>query len=127
MEYENLEGKKGGRLIYVPSEKMIYAFKISRSGQDIFECYQKILTDRKKKDCMDHLKCTSRVRLLPNGLCERVNVHIPHTKHNVHELIAADKKRMQNMKATCRTLQENVPESAHRIANRDVFQREIAK
>lgn len=127
MQCEIIQSKFGGRLIYVPSERMLYSYKITRNGQDIFECYQTTLRHKNKKDVSNIIPCTSRVRLLPNGMCERVNVYIPHTKHVHHEMIAADKKKVVNMKSTCRILQENVPGNAHRIPNRHIFQREVVK
>lgn len=129
MNCEIIEGKFGGKLLYVPSEKMLYAKKCTRGNDEteIFECYQATLTDKGKKDNSDHVPCTSRVRLRPDGTCERVNSHIPHTEHDDHQLIAADKKKMINMKNICRNLKENHPENSSRIPNKHIFQREISK
>lgn len=127
MNCEFIDGKQGGKLLYVPSEKMLYVSKCERGGSKIFVCYQTILTDRKRRDHSQQVPCTSRVRLVSDGTCVRQNVNIPHTKHPDHQIIAADKKKMLNMKEVCHNLRENHPETAHRNPTRYIFQREIAK
>lgn len=125
MQCEILKGKFGGDLIYVPCEKMLYVFEARRkNGIKIFVCYQTVLT---KTGEANHIKCSSRIRLLQNGTCERMNIYMPHTNHTDHELVVSDKKHMDNMKEQCKYLQENHPEDAHKISNRHIFQREIAK
>lgn len=127
MDCELIEGKQGGKLLYVRSEKMLYVSKGERSGSKIFVCYQTILTHKKRKDHSQHTPCTSCVRLLPNGTCVRVNAHNPHSKHPDHQITAADKKKVINMKEVCHNLKRSHPETAHRNPTRYIFQREIAK
>lgn len=128
MNCEIIQGKFGGDLLYVPSEGMLYVFDGERSdGTRIFKCYQTVLTHPKKRDHLEHTKCNSTVRLLRNGKCERINKNVPHTVHPDHETLAADKKKMINMKAQCRYLRDNHPEDAHKIPNRHIFQKEISK
>lgn len=86
-----------------------------------------MLRDIKKADHGEHLACTSRIRRLPNGLCERVNVNIPHTAHEDHQIIVSDKKIMENVGRKCERLREDHPEDAHKIPGRHIFQREIAR
>lgn len=128
MDCEIVKGKRGGDLLYVPSEKMLYVFDDERKdGTRVFKCYQSVLTHPKKSDHLNHIKCTSSVKLLENGKCERMNQYIQHTAHADHELLTADKKRMINMKMQCQYLKENHPEDAHKIPNRHIFEREISK
>lgn len=126
MNCEIIKGKFGSDLLYVPSEQMLYVLSIERNGNKEFVCYQTVLCDPKKKNQSSQLKCRSRVRLLPNGTCERMNVHVPHTDHENHKMLADDKKKVHRMKTMLNNLKENHPEDAHKIPNRHVFQREIA-
>lgn len=126
MDCEIIKTKFGGDLLYVPEEKMLYAFKIERNGSKQFACYQTVLADGKKKKKENVQRCTSTVKLLPNGKCARVNVYIPHTNHANHEVIAGNKKTMNNMTDLCENLRQNHPEDAHKIPSRNIFQRAIA-
>lgn len=126
MNCEIIKGKFGGDLLYVPSEQMLYTSSKDRNSYKEFVCYQTVLTDRKKKNSSNQIKCMSRVRLFPNGTCERINVCVPHTAHENHKILADDKRKMQRMKTTLHNLKENHPEDAHKIPNRHVFQREIS-
>lgn len=114
-------------MLYVPSEKMLYVLESDRNNIQVYVCYQTVLTHKKKKDHANHCKCTSSVRLLSNDKCERMNAYIPHKAHPDHEILAADKRRMQNMKQNCDYLRKNFPEDAHKMPNRRIFQREISK
>lgn len=127
MNCEVIHSKFGGKLLYVPSERMLYVSKGERNRVEDFVCYQTVLKGGNKKDNSEHIPCTSRVRLLPNGSCVRVNSNINHTNHPNHQLIAADKRKMHNMKQCCQSLKENHPETAFKIPNRHIYQREIAK
>lgn len=124
MEYRVIKSKFGNDLLYVPSERMLYK---SKGRGDDFECYQKVLSDPKKQGHETHPKCGSGVRRLSNGLCVRINMNIPHTQHDNHEIIALDKERMNSMMARCEDLRINHREDAHRIPNRNIFQREMSK
>lgn len=124
MEYRVIKSKFGNDLLYVTSEKMLYKWSGRR---DEFDCYQKVLTDSKKDDHLLHPKCGSRIRRLPNGLCERMNVNIPHTAHEDHESIALDKEMMNNMVETCANLNISIGEDAHRIPTKHIFQRELIR
>lgn len=126
MDCEIIKTKFGGDLLYVPAEKMLYSFKIERNHSKQFECYQQVLADAKKKDSANVQRCTSSVKLLPNGKCARVNIFIPHTKHTNHEMIAADKRKMNKMTDLCENLRINHPEDAHKIPSRHIFQHAIA-
>lgn len=112
-------------MLYVPSEKMLY--KWTGRG-DVYVCYQKVLADSKKKDSSLQIKCESRrVRRLQNGLCEPMNLGIPHTPHENHETIANDKGLMNDMIEKCENLKINFAEDAHRIPTRHIYQREIVR
>lgn len=100
---------------------------VQETNLEYLFCYQMLLTNNKKKDHQSHKRCTSSVRLLPNGKCERMNVHIPHCTHPNHEKLATDKKKMQNMKEKCNYLKVNFAEDAYKIPNRRIFQREITQ
>lgn len=100
---------------------MLYVHK-GRKNEYI--CYQDVLRSRKNQD---HPACTSRIRRLTNGLCERVNKNIPHSPHPDHEVIVSDKKIMESVVQKCQALKLNHPEDAFKIPNRHIFQREIAK
>lgn len=117
----------GGEMIFVPGEKMLYVLKREGNGARSYICYQTVLTDRKKKDHSSHVECTARIQLLANGKCERMNIHIPHTAHPDHQMIAADKGKIQNIKDQCQYLKTNFPEDAHKMPNRRIFERAIAK
>lgn len=122
MEYRVIRSKFGNELLYVESEKMLYK---SKGRGDDFVCYQTVLSDPKTNSHEMHPKCSSGVRRLTDRLCERI--HAPHTDHINHELIAHDKDRMSNMIARCKDLRLNHREDAHRIPNRNIFQREMSK
>lgn len=124
MEYQIIKSKFGKDLIYVPSEKILY--KWSGRG-DEYDCYQKVLTDPKRKDHLQHMKCFSRVRRLPNGKCVRMNILIPHTLHSDHEIIASDKRIMNGMVETCTNLNMLLAEDAHRVPARHIFQRQLSR
>lgn len=118
-----MKSKFGAEILYVPSEKMLYMFDCERNGAKIFVCYQKALADPKKKDHLNHIKCTSRVRLNSNGTCERFN--IGHKDHPDHGGLVADKKIVSNVKEKCQFLVKNFPEDAFKLPNRQIFQREL--
>lgn len=125
MDCQMIKTQFGGDMIYVPCEKMLYVLK--NNDPRSYICYQTVLTDNKRKKDLNHVKCNARVRLLADGKCERSNVHIAHTLHADHQKLAMDKMKMQNMKDQCQYSKANFPEDAHKIPNRRVFQREIAK
>lgn len=126
MDCEIIKTKFGGELLYVPEEKMLYTYKVERNNSKQFSCYQTILADTRKKKNENVPKCTSSVKLLPNGKCARVNINIPHTKHANHEMIAGDKRKMNNMVDVCENLRQNNPEDAHKIPSRHIYQHGIA-
>lgn len=127
MDCEIIKTKFGGNLLYVPCEKMLYVHTTDRNRVHVYVCYQTVLSDKKKKNHSNYCKCTSSVRLLSDKKCERMNIAIPHENHPNHEMLAADKRKMQNIKRNCQYLKENFMEDAHKVPNRRIFQREIAK
>lgn len=127
MDCEIIKTKFGGNLLYVPAEQMLYTFNAERKGLQEFVCYQTILADPRKKNSANVQKCTSRVRLLPNGKCQRMNENVPHTDHANHRMLAEDKKKMNNMIGVCQNLKINHPEDAYKIPVRHIFQHEISK
>lgn len=124
MEYQIVKSKFGKELLYVPSEKMLYTWK-GRKNEYI--CYQHVLKDSKKKNHEKHLACSSRIRRLSNGQCERINVNIQHSAHPDHEIIVSDKRIMEIVVQQCESLKENHPEDAHRIPNRHILQRQVSR
>lgn len=124
MEYQVLKSKFGKDMLYVPSEKMMY---VSKGREKEFICYQTILSDRKRKDHEKHLACTARIRCLLNGLCERQNVLVQHTSHPSHESIATDKQIMNSIIQKAENLRIDYSHDAHRVPNRHIFQREVAR
>lgn len=130
MEYRWIRGFREGsrKLLYIPSQKLLYIFKTKRRGRAIYICYQSILSASKKqnqKKNEDHTSCTSRVRLLPDGTCEKMNMN--HTCHQNHEKIVRDMEKTNNMKRKCQTLKKDYPEVAHKISTRNIFQREMVE
>lgn len=128
MEYRFIEGIRGGQLLHVLSENMLYVFKIERNGMKEYVCYQTILrTPKKKKKAhnVDHSSCSARVRIRRDGTLERMNVQ--HTQHQDHDIIARDMNKRENMKKQARRLLEDHPEDAHKIPLRHIFQHQIAK
>ena len=77
MDYQLIEGIRGGQLLHVLSENMLYVPKIERNGMKEYVCYQTILCSPKKKNShnVDHTQCTARVRIRRDGTLERMNVH----------------------------------------------------
>lgn len=124
MEYQIVTSKFGKDHVYVPSEKMLY---VSKGRENEYICYQTILTDKKKKDHEKHLSCSARIRCLPNGKCERQNVFIQHTAHPNHERIVTDKQLMNEVLRKAENLRLDFPQDAHRVPNRHIFQRELAR
>lgn len=127
MDYQIIKSQFGGDMLYVPTEKMLYVLKRDANEVCSYICYQTVLTDKKKKNHSSHIKCNARVRLLTNGKCERMNVHITHTAHPDHQILSADKMKTRNMKEKCEYLKINFAEDAHKMPNRRIFQREIVK
>lgn len=119
--------KFGGELLYVPVEQMLYTFNAERNGMKEFVCYQTVLSDRRKKNSANAVKCTSRVKLMAHGKCQRMNENIPHTNHANHQMLAEDKKNMNSMTERCQNLRSNHPEDAFKIPTRHIFQHEIKK
>lgn len=124
MEYLVIKTKFGKDSIFVPSEKMLY---VSKGREQEFICYQSVLADSKKKDQRNHIPCSARIRLLPNGTCERKNVFVPHSAHLNHESIVIDKKIMENVVQKAVKLRTDYAEDAYRVPNRHIFQREVAR
>lgn len=127
MEYRFIQGIRGGELLHILSEDMLYVFKTERNGMKEYVCYQTILCRPKKNDTssIDHTRCTARIRIRQDGTLEKMNVQ--HTKHHDHDLIARDMKKRNDMKKTAKRLQMDHPEDAHKIPTRHIFQHEIAK
>lgn len=124
MEYQKILSKFGKESIYVPAEKMLYVSK-GRTGE--FICYQTVLADRKKKGHENHIKCSARIRCLPNGTCKRQNEYVQHTSHPNHERIVSDKQVMRNIVTKAEELRTNYVDDAGRMPNRHIFQREVAR
>lgn len=127
MEYRFIEGIRGGQLLHVVSEDMLYVFKMERNGMREYVCYQTILCTPKKKNNsnVDCVKCTARVRIRRDGTLEKMNIQ--HTQHQNHDLLARDMNKRKNMKDAAKTLRKNHPQDAHKIPNRHIFQNELAK
>lgn len=128
MEYRIIQGvREGSHLLHIPSEDMLYVLKNKRKGTKEYICYQTILTAPKKKgiNANDAQKCTARVRILSNGICERMSTG--HTCHENHDRVRRDIEKTTNMKKAGQYLRDNYPEAAHRIPSRHIFQREITK
>lgn len=119
MDYELIKGIRG-ELVYVPSEKTLYAIKNRRNGELQCVCYQTILASRG-----DQSYCTGNIKICRDGKCVKMNVS--HIHHSNHEAIFQDLERRNSMIEKCRNLKENHDEDAHRISARNIFQREIAK
>lgn len=122
-----IEGiREGSHLLHVPSENMLYVFKVERNGTKEYICYQTILSVPKKRNKDEnHVNCTARVRLLSNNTCQRMQVS--HTNHNNHNAIIDDIEKRNNMKKKCQRLRDDHAEDAHKISTRHIFQREISK
>lgn len=124
MEYQVIKTKFGKDSIYVPAEKMLY---VSKGRNNEFICYQTILSDKKKKNHEKHVPCFARIRCLPDGKCERQNILVQHTDHPNHEIIGSDKQIMNEVIRKTENLRINYPHDAHRVPNRHIFQREVAR
>lgn len=127
MDYQFIEGIRGGQLLHVLSEDMLYVFKMERNGMREYVCYQTILCTPKKKKTsnVDHTKCTARVRIRRDGTLQKMNT--PHTQHQDHDMLVRDMNKRETMKKQTRRLREDHPEDAHKIPLRHIFQRQIAK
>lgn len=125
MEYQIIMTKFGTESIYVPSEKMLYI--ISKGRKNEYVCYQTVLKSTNKKTHKEHIGCTARIQRLQNGLCERSNEHIQHTAHPNHEVLVSDKLIMKNIAKHCESYKTEDTEDAHKIPNRHIFQKEIAR
>lgn len=124
MEYQITKTKFGKDSIYVPSEKMLY---VSKGRQNEYICYQTVLSDKKRKEHEKHIQCSARIRCLPNGKCERQNMFVQHTDHPNHERIVSDKQIMNEIIQKAENLRINFPHDAHKVPNRHIFQREVAR
>lgn len=127
MDYQIIQGIRGGKLLHVLSEDMLYVPKVERNGMQEYVCYQTILCTPKKKNLPneDRTKCTARVRIRRDGTLQRMTVQ--HTQHHNHDLIARDMNKRKNMKKKARRLRDDYPQDAHKIPIRHIFQNEIDK
>lgn len=127
MEYRIIQGLRAdSHLLHVPSEDMLYVLKNKRGGRKEYICYQTILTAPKKGSTdVSSPKCSARVRIIADGICERMSVN--HTCHQNHGIIRRDMEKLMNMKERSRYLRDNFADSSHRIPTRHIFQREIIK
>lgn len=120
------KGKNDKPLLYDVKAKYLYYLKNERNGMKIYECYQSVLSKRKKKKAnIDTRKCTARVRVTDDGRCE--TMYTCHTDHNNHEAIKRTAVKKRNMVIKCETLRDDFGEDANKIPVRNIFQREIAK
>lgn len=118
--------RKDSKLLHIPFEDMLYVLKNRRNGSSEYICYQTILTAPKKNGAGDSSQnCTARVRILPNGICERMGVG--HTCHHNHSTIRRNMEKAANMKGACEYLRKFFAVDAHKIPSRHIFQREISK
>lgn len=124
MEYQIIKTKFGRESIYVPQESMLY---VAKGRNDEFVCYQTILTDPKKQDHEKHVKCTARIHLLPNGLCERQNPLINHTFHENHKTIVQDKAIVASVCETVELLKDHLGPLSSRVPNRPIFQNAVSR
>lgn len=125
MEYRFIQGvRDGSQLLHVLGENMLYVHKYTRKGGKIYTCYQSILAAQQKEG-NEEVKCSARVKILPNGEC--VKMAVSHSDHGDHGLICRDMDKRNNMKTACRTLKYQHPEDSHKISERHIYQREIAK
>lgn len=125
MEFRVIQGiREGSKLLHVLPEDMLYVLKYTRNGIKEWVCYQTILSSPKKKTMNDEIKCTARVKEFQDGTFQMGK---PHTCHQNHRQIRSDMEKRNNMKANCSTVRLQYPEDAHRIPQRHIFQREIAK
>lgn len=130
MEYQMIPGvREGSRLLYVPSENMLYTYKIERNDVKVYICYQQILSaktkDPRKRLGIDQTDCTARVRVINEHLCESMGAE--HTCHTNHHSVAQDLKTRDAIKRNCRKARNEFEGDAHRIPTRHIFQREIVK
>lgn len=127
MEYLWVNGfRNGSNLLYVSSQKMLYVLKVERNGSKQYICYQTILSASKKNaDNNNQPCCTARVRILPDGTCEKMS--LPHTTHDNHEQVMADMNKINKMKTQCQSLKDDHADDARRIPTRHIYQRVISK
>lgn len=112
-------------LLYVISEKHLYVKKDIRNARRIFICYQTILSARKSIMAEHHPKCTARVSIDGNGICTKNP--LPHTQHKNHEQIYFDLATSNAVKDGCIFIKEKFPEQSHKISEKAIFFRELAK
>lgn len=130
--YKFVKGKRGGDLLHVLDENMLYvkhSYHRNASTVDtVYICYHTILSAETKKtrENEDRTQCTARVRLLSNGVLDRM-LHSNHTNHQNHDRLVRDLKKLNDMKSVAKALHTDLCEDAHRMPNRNIFQREISK
>lgn len=124
-KYTFIEGYKFGNLLYLEEEKHLFVRKSGDNGEQIFICYQSILAKSNKKKEAAQPNCTARVKLTANGICTRNK--IGHTNHENHEIHFHDLEILNAVKENCRTLQNIIPITAHKVSVKEVFLQEIAK
>lgn len=126
MEYQMIKGtRRGSVLVYTPKEKHLYVFKIERNGIKEYICYQTILCKPKKRGTpIEHVKCTARVSLISERICER---NFEHSNHPNHESIVDDLEKRNRMNENASILKSRFPLSSQRISTREIFQQEYVR
>lgn len=126
MDYKIVKGyRENAFLLWVPSEKHLYSFKVERCGRREYICYNDTLSKpKKKKKGKDHPKCTARV-FLKDGILTRNR--IAHSEHDTYDLSLTKANFVNSVKSTIRRVQKEFPVAADKITIDEIFFQELAK
>lgn len=121
MEHKFIAGfRQNSRLLYLPSENMLYVQTKLRDGKKEFVCYQAVLSQNKTDS---QPKCWARAIVDSTNVCIRNATQ--HTDHDNHNIIYKELKLLKRIKKTCHKSGENL--APHKVSTKEIFYRELAR
>lgn len=114
-----VRGFKGGDLLYLHNENILFLKHSTRGLNVYFKCYHVL-----QRDQPNYIHCPVMCTLI-DGVCHRNNAEHSHSTN--HRVEYNDLQSLNAMKETCRWLREHCPSSANKIPLHDIFMLEISK
>lgn len=129
MEYELLYGKRQNKkkepqLLFIPNENCLFIKNNERYGRKEFQCYQRVLSSKKKKSISEcQPVCNARAILSCDGILRRNETN--HSGHDDHLRIVNDLRTANKIKDVCSAAGKDLP--THKVSTKQIFHHEIAR
>lgn len=122
LPYEIITGhRRDSRLLWSPSEKILYFRRKVANGKEDWGCYQEML----RKTDASVIPCSSRVLVDPaKSLC--TPKQICHSYHQNHERLYKDLVSRNNIVDSCVNLRNDLAGLSAEVPVADIFTREMA-